>query len=80
MPIRVIMLPHHGEVAVDPDVISAVWKDEKITVQSNYYWRFIQISTVHGIVASLAYNASKTERLEEDYRALLKGLGLITED
>ncbi|MGA9118789.1 MAG: hypothetical protein WB699_05445 [Bacteroidota bacterium] len=76
MALKVITLPHHGKVVLDPETLVALWKDEKITVQSNYYWRFIQISTVHGIVASLAYNASKTERLEEDYRTLINALGL----
>ncbi len=76
MALKVITLPHHGKVAVDPDSIAAVWKDEKITVQSSYYWRFIQVSTVHGVIVSLAYNAAKTERLDEDYRALLDALGL----
>lgn len=76
MALKVITLPNHGKFAVDPEAIVAVWKDEKITVQSSYYWRFIQLSSIHGIVASLAYNAAKTERLEEDYRALLDALGL----
>ncbi len=77
MALKIIDLPHHGQLVVDPEAIAAVWKDEKITVQSNYHWRFIQVSTVHGIIASIAYNAAKTDRLEEDYRALIRALGLV---
>jgi hypothetical protein len=76
MALKVYTLPHHGKLVLDPDVIVAVWQDEQITVESNYYWRFIRMSTIHGIVASLAYNASKTERMEEDYRTLIGALGL----
>ncbi len=76
MALKLISLPNHGTIAVDPEAITAIWRDDKINVQSNYYWRFIQISGVHGILASLAYNAAKTERLDEDYKALIEALGL----